>query len=114
MARVSQTTQQIVRTGLEPNLTQPTVDGDIVDCGNVAVYVVNGSGGSVNVTVAATATQDGLDVVDLVVAVPAGDTRLIGPLPARTFAQPSDSADAGRAYVNYSAQTDVDRAVISF
>jgi hypothetical protein len=114
MARVSQTTQKIVRTGLEPELTQPTADGDVIDCGNVALYVLNGSGGSINVTVATTAEQDGLDVEDLIVAVPASEFRLIGPLPARTFGQPSDSADSGRAWVNYSAQTDVDRAVISF
>ncbi|MDG4790373.1 hypothetical protein O7626_31390 [Micromonospora sp. WMMD1102] len=95
-------------------MTEPTADGDIVDCGQVALYVVNGSGGSINVTVLATAGQDGLDLEDLIVAVPAGDTRLIGPLPRRTFGQASDSADAGRAYVNYSAQTDVDRAVVSF
>jgi hypothetical protein len=114
MARVSQTTQQIIRTGLEPELTTPTADGDVVDCGNVALYVVNGSVSSINVTVAATASQDGLDVEDLIVAVPAGDTRLIGPLPARTFGQAVGSADAGRAWVNYSAQTDVDRAVVSF
>ena len=114
MARASQTTQPIVRTGLEPVLTEPTADGDVVDCGNVALNVLNGSVSSINVTVAATAAQDGLNVEDLIVAVPAGDIRLIGPLPARTFAQPSDSADAGRAHVNYSAQADVDRAVISF
>lgn len=113
MARVSQTTQQVVRTGLNPVLSEPTADGDIVDCGRVALYVVNGSGSPITVTVTATAAQDGLDVVDLVVSVPAAGTRLIGPLPARTFGQAYDSADAGRAYVNYSAQTDVDRAVIS-
>jgi len=114
MARGSQTTQPIVRTGLAPVLTEPTADGDVVDCGNVALYVTNGSVSSINVTVAATASQDGLDVADLVVAVAASATKLIGPLPARTFGQASDSADAGRAYVNYSAQADVDRAVISF
>ncbi|MEO3930767.1 hypothetical protein ABGB07_44025 [Micromonosporaceae bacterium B7E4] len=115
MARVSQTTQQIVLTGLEPELTEPTADGDIVDCGQVALMVVNGSVSSINVTVAATAEQDGLDLEDLIVAVPAGDTRLIGPLPKRTFGQPSsEGAAAGRAYVNYSAQASVDRAVISF
>lgn len=114
MARVSTTTQTIVRTGLNPSLTGPTVDGDIVDCGNVALWVDNGSGGSINVTVQATATQDGLDLADLVVAVPAGAKRLIGPFPARTFAQASDAAvGPGRALVDYSAVTTVTRAVIS-
>lgn len=114
MARASQTTQQIVRTGLTPALTAPTADGDIVDCGNVALMVTNGSGSSINVTVQATASLDGLDVADLVVAVAAGATRLIGPLPVRTFGQPSGSADAGRAYVDYSAVASVTRAVVGF
>jgi len=114
MARSSQTTQRITRDGLEPVLTTPTVDGDVVDCGAVALYVVNGSTASIDVTVEATASQDGLDLKDLVVSVPAGATRLIGPLPARTFGQPTGSADAGRAYVTYSAVADVTRAVISF
>jgi hypothetical protein len=119
MARVDVTTQKIVLTGLVPTLTEPTADGDVVDAGQVALYVTNGSGSPVNVTVEATAAQDGLDVEDLVVAVAAGATALIGPLPARTFAQDAGAVesgddDEGRVYVDYSAQTDVDRAVVSF
>lgn len=118
MARVDVTTQQVTRDGLVPVLTEPTADGDAVDCGQVALYVTNGSVSSINVTVAATAAQDGLDVEDLVVAVAAGATALIGPLPARTFGQPAGAVesggdDQGRAYVDYSAQTDVDRAVVA-
>ncbi|WP_320067868.1 hypothetical protein [Micromonospora sp. RTGN7] len=113
MARVSQATQRIVRAGLSPALTVPTSDGDVVDCGAVALMVDNASVGAVTVTVVSTAAQDGLDVADLAVVVPAGGTRLIGPLPHRTFGQPVSSADAGRAYVNYSTQSGVTRAVIS-
>lgn len=112
MARTSVTTQQVTRSGLVPTLTEPTVDGDVIDCGNVALMVDNASGSPVTVTVQATASQDGLDVADLVVSVEAGTTALIGPLPARTFGRPVGSADAGRAYVDYSAQADVTRAVI--
>lgn len=113
MARLAQLTQEIDRVGLVPAMTAPTVDGDIVDCGNVAIMVDNASGGSINVTVEATATLDGLDVEDLVVPVAAGTVALIGPLPQRTFGQLS-GANKGSAFVNYSAQASVTRAIISF
>lgn len=115
MARTSQTTQRITREGLEPDLTAPGVDGDIVDCGSVALLVSNDGETPVTVTVLATVQQDGLDLEDLVVSVPAGATHmLVGPLPARTFGQPSSQGvAAGRAYVNYSAVADVTRAVVS-
>lgn len=113
MARTSVTSQAVVRTGLNPTLTAPTVDGDIVDTGNVALWVDNASGGAVTVTVQTPVTQDGLDLSELAVSVPAGAFRLIGPLPARTFAQPGDAAvGAGRVLVDYSAITSVTRAVI--
>lgn len=111
MARASQTTQEPVGYKLAPTLTQPTVDGDIVDTGDVRVFVTNGSGGSINVTVQATATVEGLDVGDLVVPVAAGQTALIGPLPKTAFGQVA-GADKGRAYVDYSSQTSVTRAVV--
>jgi hypothetical protein len=118
MARVNVTTQLVTRAGLTPVLTEPTADGDVIDTGRVALYVVNGSGAPINVTVTSTASQDGLAVEDLVVAVAAAVTKLIGPLPPRTFAQPAGAVesggdDAGRVYVDYSAQTDVDRAVVT-
>lgn len=113
MARTSVTSQDVVRTGLNPNLTAPTVDGDIVDTGNVALWVDNASGGAVTVTVVSSSSQDGLNTEDLVVSVPAAGKRLIGPFPARTFAQASDATiGAGRVLVDYSAVTSVTRAVI--
>lgn len=111
MARASQTTQVPVGYKLTPTLTQPTVDGDIVDTGQVRIWVLNGSGGSINVTVQATATVEGLDVGDLVVPVAAGAVALIGPLPKTAFGQVS-GADKGRAYVDYSSQTSVTRGVV--
>lgn len=111
MARASQTTQVPVGYKLAPTLTQPTADGDIVDTGQVRVWVTNGSGGSISVTVTATATVEGLAVGNLVVPVAAGQTAQIGPLPKNVFGQ-KDGADKGRAYVNYSAQADVTRAVV--
>lgn len=114
MARASITTQPVVPAGLNPLLTQAVVDGDIVDVGRVALWVNNGSGASITVTVQPTYSRDGLDLEPLVVAVPAGAFRLIGPLPARTYAQPFDAViGAGRALVDYSAVTTVTRGVIS-
>lgn len=121
MARVSVTTQQITRTGLVPVTAEPTIDGDAIDTGETALYLVNASAGTVTVTVAATAAQDGLNVEDLVVNVVAGATALIGPFPMRTFGQPAGAIetggdDEGRAYVDYLPDPPVglDRAVVSF
>lgn len=118
MARVDVTTQQVTRDGLVPVVTEVTADGDVIDVGRTVLYLVNGSGSPVNVTVLSTASQDGLDVEDLVVAVAAGTTALIGPFPKRTFGQPAGAVesggdDQGRVYVDYSAQLDIDRAVVA-
>jgi hypothetical protein len=118
MARANVTTQQVTRAGLAPALTEPTADGDVVDTGDVALYVTNGGGVAHTVTVLATAAQDGLDVEDLVVSVAAGATVLIGPLPKRTFGQPAGAVasggdDQGRAYVDYATPADWDRAVVT-
>lgn len=113
MARTSVTTQEIVLTGLEPVLTAPIADGDVIDCGPVALWVDNASVVDVDVTVQTTATVDGLNLEDLVVTVTAGEARLIGPFPARSFGQLSGD-DKDRAYVDYETVADVTRAVVSF
>lgn len=119
MARTDVTTQQITREGLVPALTSPIADGDVIDTGLVALYATNIGTGALDVTVQSTASQDGLDVVDLVVSVAAGDTVLIGPFPRRTFGQPSGANesgedDQGRAYVNYQTPADWERAAVAF
>lgn len=118
MPRVSQTTQQIVRAGLNPVLTAPNAlgagNGDVVDLDNVFLYVNNASGGPITVTVLSPITQDGLALSSLAVSVPAAGFRLIGPLPSRSFANPAGGLDAGRGYVEYSAVASVTRAVVSF
>lgn len=119
MARVDVATQQITRVGLSPVLSAPISDGDVIDTGQVALYATNTGVGALDVTVQSTATQDGLDVIDLVVNVAPGDTVLIGPFPARTFGQPagaieSGGDDQGRAYVDYVTPADWSRAVVSF
>lgn len=115
MARTSVTTQAVSRAGLNPSLTAPVADGDIIDTGNVALWVDNAGVTPVSVTVQTPLTQDGLGLADLTVSIPGGGFRLIGPFPSRTFAQATDAVEgAGRVLVDYSAVTDVTRAVISF
>lgn len=74
------------------------VPGDAVD-----LVVNNASGGSVNVTITGKTPCNRGVVHDLVVAVAAGTTKVIGPLPANWFADPV----SGLATVNYSATASV-------
>lgn len=113
MARTSVATQQITAAGLAPALSAPTLLGDTIDSGAVALMVTNASGGSITVTVQTPATQAGLAVAEDIVSVAAAATKLIGPFPKGTYGQPS-GADAGRVYVDYSAVASVTRAVIGF
>ena len=113
MARVSVATQKIVGTGLNPNLTAPTIEGDVIDSGAAAVMVKNASASPINVTAQTPATKSGLAVAEGITAVPAGATLLIGPFPKDTYGRPS-GADKGRVYIDYSAQALVTRAVVGF
>lgn len=81
--------------------------GDTAPVGpNRALYVNNGSGSSVTVTVATPGEVDGLAVADATLVLAAGKTGLI-PL-TRLFAQPI----GGRAAITYSAVTTVTVAVL--
>jgi len=112
--RVSTTTQLATGAGLLPAHTAPTVDGDVVDVGNgYFLSVINGSGGSINVTVQTPGVIDGdLAIADRVVAVAVGTTPKLIPLNSTQYKQLSGSADVGRAYVDYSAVASVTRAVV--
>lgn len=81
------------------------VDGEMwtYNGGKNKLVVINGSGGSINVTVLTPSTKttnDGLDIPDRVIAVPAGQTKII---------KESESAlrDDGMIWVDYSAVTTV-------
>lgn len=117
--RVSVTSQSLAMTGLVPALTAPTADGDVIDGGKTFLMVDNASGAAINVTVSATASQYGLTLENLIVAVAAGTNALIGPFPLSAFAQPaganaSGGNDQGRVYVSYSAVGSVTRAVVAY
>lgn len=114
MARTNVTTQPIPLAGLRPVHTAPIIDGDIVDVGRCFLSVINGGTAAITVTVVTPGTVDGdLAIEDRAVSVPVGTTPTLIPLTSTHYKQPTGSADAGRAYVNYSAVTSVTRAVVS-
>ena len=110
------TKQKVLLTGLNPTFASASGGGDeIVDNdGNTFLYVKNGGGSSINVTI--TSVKTSLDVVgygealtlsDEVVAVPAGEERAIGPFPKVRF----DDTDENVA-IAYSDVTSVTVAAI--
>lgn len=75
---------------------------------HVVLWVVNGSGGSINVTVAVPGNSKyGPANPDVVVAIAAGVSQGIGPFPA-DLADPAD----GLVHVTYSAVTTVTRRLV--
>lgn len=115
MARTSLATEKFSAAGLQPQMTAPTVDGDVIDSNNAVLVVSNASGASINVTVQTPATgPGGLAIEERIVAVAAGAVaKMIGPFPREAYGQLA-GADKGRVYVNYSAQASVTRGVVGF
>jgi hypothetical protein len=114
MARVVLTPQKCTPLGLQPTMTAPIVDGDVVPADGRSVLVVtNASASPINVTAQTPAQMSGLDVAENIVVVAAGAVcKLIGPFDAATFARPDGGADPGTVYVNYSALVSVTRGLI--
>lgn len=113
MARADLTAQQVTTAGLNPSFAAAVADGDVFDAGRVALWVENGSASTVTITIPTPTTVNGLAVAEAGGTVPAGGFRLFGPFPRSVFGQPVGDADAGRVHVDYSAVTDVTRALIT-
>jgi len=111
MARTALAVQQIVRAGLDPDLTEAANSGgeSIPNNGDVFVYISNGGGGSINVTflIPGTIDQQGIANTGRVVAVGAGIDMWCGPFPTSQYNQ-SD----GALYVDFSGVTTVTVAAI--
>ena len=96
--------------GVNPAPAAASGGGDSVNNarGNTFLRVNNGGGGSINVTIAAqiaTRPADGtfpaMTLANNVVAVPAGQQRIIGPIP------PAFNDSGGNAQITYSGVTSV-------
>ncbi len=99
MARTVLALQEIKAAGLAPALGAANAGGHSVPCGaNNFIVVKNASAAPINATLQTPAKFLGVDVADVVVAVPAGGERWIGPLLPALYSQ-SD----GYAYVDLSA-----------
>lgn len=106
MARTALTVNAVAETGTTLSATSANADGhslaNTARSSKLFLYVNNGSGGSINVTIQTPQTVRGLAVADQVVAVGAGVETIIGPFDASFYNQ-SD----GTVYADFSAVTSV-------
>jgi hypothetical protein len=83
----------------------------IVNNGNVIIQVKNGSGDSINVTIASVADSDGRSRATDITAVAASKTATFGPFRPDLFNQ-TGAADLGHVFIDYSAVTTITVAAI--
>ncbi|MCA9940552.1 MAG: hypothetical protein KC418_18065 [Anaerolineales bacterium] len=108
MARTALSTTQVSRTGVAMSPSAANVDGhSLAYQENLLLYVANGGGSPITVTIQTPGTVDGLAVADRTVTIPAGSNRWIGPFPKEQYRQ-SD----GSIYVDFSGVTSVTVAAI--
>lgn len=104
------TPQTTKRTANDITWAAASGGGDkFVNTGKELLLVKNGSGGSINVTIATPNTVDGLTIADKVIAVADGKTAVLGPWPPATY---SNASDSKKAAVTYSGTSSVEVAVV--
>jgi len=92
-------------------ITQPAAEagGDVFpNTGKELLLIKNGSASPITLTIATPATVDGLAVSDRTVAIPAGETHLLGPFPTSYYNNAS-----GQVALTYSDATSVTVAVLA-
>ena len=103
------TAQEIGRGGLEVSLASADAAGDsVANAGRTFFRVDNGGGGSITVSLTIEETVDGQAVTARTVAVPAGESRVIGPFPVAEYNDTNS-----RAGITYSGVTSVTVAAIT-
>lgn len=103
------TVQPAAHAGLTPSYAAAAAGGDQFQPGDdVMLHIKNGSGASITVTVASPQPCSQGVTHNLVVSVPAAGERMIGPLPAARFANPT----TGLVNITYSAAASVTVAAI--
>lgn len=102
------TVQKITQAGIAPSFAAASAGGDeFANSGRTFLHVKNGGAGSINVTINSQKPCDqGFDH-DLVVAVPNGGERVIGPFEPGRF-----NNSSSRVAVSYSGVTSVTVAAL--
>lgn len=104
------TTQEVTRTGVTLSFASCAGGGDtFINDGNTFLYVKNGSGGALTVTVGTPATPSGLTLSDTAVSVGAGSEKCFKPAPPQ-YTQPGAATTA----ITYSGVTSLTIAVVKF
>lgn len=105
MARIEIPVSDIARTGI---LQSTQVNADVsnnhyiaTNDGRLFIEAYNNDVVSRDVTIETPLQVDGLDVMDLIVSLSAGQTKLIGPFPTGTFSQVG-STNYGQLYIDSS------------
>jgi hypothetical protein len=112
MPRQELVLQTPTSSGLTPAYSTPTVNGFYVSTnGNTLVHVKNANAASCVVTLPVASTIDGNAVASKTITIPTGQERFIRL--QREYLQPESSADAGRAYMDFSIQTSVTAAAFT-
>ena len=109
MPRVEITVATVSRSGVAPG-TQHNADATndhyiANNDGRIWLEIVSTDGSDQTVTFETPVTVDGLNLEDVVVTIPAGTTRLVGPFPTPTFNQTTPAADVNKVFVNPSVST---------
>lgn len=105
------TVQDVARTGLSPSFASAAASGDaFANNGNTLFYVKNGDASAKTITIASQYSSPPVGTAqdDIAVSVPAGEERMIGPLPQSGY----NDGD-GKAQVTYDDVTSVTVAAIS-
>lgn len=98
------TNQTINLAGVGPTYAAAAGGGDTCDPGSrTFLHVKNGGGAGITVTLTTPGQKAGLAIADPAITVPAGGERMIGPLDAPTFADPT----TGKVGIAYSGVTTV-------
>lgn len=102
-------TQKTTASGLTPSFQSAASGGDSYEpASNTFLYLKNGSGSPITVTIVTTATIYGQPISNVSVVVPAGGESLAGPYDPGMVAQPGSSL----ANLTYSGVTNLTVAVI--
>lgn len=102
------TVQQVTLTGVTPTFVAAAAGGDVLtNDGNTVIYVKNGGGSPITVTVTTPASILGVAIADPQVSVTNGSEKVIGPFPPEIFNDAN-----GQVALAYSAVTSVTIAVV--